>query len=211
MKATGTIGFFKITGETAVAAGIRRIEAVTGRGAEKYLRERVKSLDVLLGMFKVKNGKELLGRVETLLAENGRLSRALEECNREKTGQVKETLLKNAGTVGGVKIISGLPELADAQAMKDLAFQLRNEAGEMAFVGGMLAKGRPQLTVMLADTLVQKGLDAREIIRAVAPLIKGGGGGQPFYATAGGKEPGGLEEAVKKAVSLIREKLGNNQ
>ena len=200
VQATGEIGLFLITGETAVAAGIRRIEARTGRKAETFVREQRKTLDQLLDTFKVKNGKELLTRVEALREENNKLSRSLEECNRQKTGNVKETLLKDAETVGGVKIIHGLPELPDAKAMKDLAFQLRNEAGEMAFVGGLITKGKPQITVMLADSLVQKGLDAREIIRAVAPLIKGGGGGQPFFATAGGKDPAGLEEAVSKAL-----------
>ena len=207
VQATGEIGLFLITGETAVAAGIRRIEARTGRKAETFVREQRKTLDQLLDTFKVKNGKELLTRVEALREENNKLSRSLEECNRQKTGNVKETLLKDAETVGGVKIIHGLPELPDAKAMKDLAFQLRNEAGEMAFVGGLITKGKPQITVMLADSLVQKGLDAREIIRAVAPLIKGGGGGQPFFATAGGKDPAGLEEAVSKAVEMIRERV----
>ncbi len=207
VKATGDIGFFKITGETAVAAGIRRIEAVTGRKAEMYVREKVKALDSLLGLFKVKNGKELHSRIDGLLEENARLLRQLETCNQEKTGRVKEDLLEKAETVRDVKILRGLLELPDAKAMKDLAFQLRNEAGEMAFVGGMTAKGKPQVTVMLADSLVRKGLDARTIIRAVAPEIKGGGGGQPFYATAGGKDPEGLERALDKAVELIREFL----
>ncbi len=207
VKATGAIGFFKITGETAVAAGIRRIEAVTGRKAEMYVREKVKALDSLLGLFKVKNGKELRSRIDGLMEENAKLLRQLETCNQEKTGRVKEDLLERAETVEGVKIIRGLLELPDAKAMKDLAFQLRNEAGEMAFVGGMTAKGKPQITVMLADSLVQKGLDARTVIREVAPEIKGGGGGQPFYATAGGKDPNGLERALDKAVELIREFL----
>ena len=207
VQATGGIGLFIITAETAVAAGIRRIEALTGRRAEAYVREQRKTMEQLLGSFKVKDGKELLTRIELLREENGRLSRALETCNREKTDNVKESLMRDAEITGGVKIIHGLPELPDARAMKDLAFQLRNEAGEMAFVGGMLSKGRPQITVMLADSLVRKGLDAREIIRAVAPLIRGGGGGQPFYATAGGKEPGGLAEAVNKAVEMIKEEV----
>ncbi len=205
VKATGEIGFFKIPGETAVAAGIRRIEAVTGRKAETWVRERVKTLTTLLGMFRVKNGKELLGRIEGLREENAQLADQLDACNREKTDRVKEELLEKAERIAGVKIISGLLSLSDAKALKDLAFRLRNEEEEMAFVAGLLVKGKPQITVMLSDSLVQKGLDARKIIRDVAPEIKGGGGGQPFYATAGGKDADGLSRAIDKAVRRVKE------
>ncbi len=207
VPATGSIGFFKITAETAVAAGIRRIEAVTGRKAEAWVRERVRPLDTLITFFKARSAGEVVERVETLLETNNRLQRSLDDCNRQKAGQVKEQLLQKAETVNGIRLLGGVLDLSDAKTMKDLAFQLRNEEGDMAFVGGMIAKEKPQITVMLADSLVQKGLDAREIIRAVAPIIRGGGGGQPFYATAGGKETGRLEEAVLKAMEMIREKI----
>ncbi len=206
VEATGSIGLFLITTETAVAAGVRRIEAVTGRRAEQLVYERSRTLDELKEILKV--NKKITTRVKELLEENKRAAAGLEECRRERLGQIKEQLLAGAEKRGQALLVHGVIDLPDPKMMRDLAFRMKNEVPGLVLVAGTGTGGKPLVAVMIAEAVMkEKDLDAREIIRAVAPEIQGGGGGQPFYATAGGKNPDGLEQVVRKAVELIREKL----
>ncbi len=206
VHATGEIGLFLIVSESAVAAGIRRIEAVSGEKAEKMAREKIRVVNELKALLKVK--EDVINRVRELMEENRLAATRLEACNREKLGVIKKELLAdNTEDIGDIKLVSGILNIS-SKMMKDLAFMMRNEVPGLAFVAGSVADGKPLLTVMLDDRLVEeKGLDARQIIREAAVEIQGGGGGQAFYATAGGKNPKGLKQAVEKAVARIKEKV----
>ena len=207
VESTGRIGLFLIVSENAVAAGIRRIEAVTGRKAEELVFERSRLLDELKSLLKV--NKDIPARVKELLEENKRAAAGLEECNRERLVQVKDKLLAAGETMGDVYLVHGIVDIPSSKLMRDLAFRMKNEVPGLVMVAGAVFDGKPILAVMIADEIVrEKELDAREIIQIVASEIHGGGGGQPFYATAGGKNPRGLEKAINTAVNLVKIKLG---
>jgi len=207
VESTGRIGLFLIVSESAVAAGIRRIEAVTGRKAEELVYERSRLLEELKSLLKV--NKDIPARVKELLEENKKAAADLEECNRERLVQVKNKLLAAGETMGDVHLVHGIVELPSSKMMRDLAFRMKNEVPGLVMVAGAVFDGKPILAVMIADEIVrEKELDAREIIQIVASEIHGGGGGQPFYATAGGKNPQGLEKAINTAINLIKVKLG---
>jgi alanyl-tRNA synthetase len=210
VKATGEIGFFQILSESSVAAGVRRIEAVVADSAEMFINGQSDILKELSLMFK--NQTNVRKSVEQLINENTVLSKQLEGIKQSLMQIEKRALVDGAVSVNGVALINAVLKPILVGNMKDLAFQLRTDASDdlVAVIGGE-SDGKVQLAVVLTDGLVTKGLNAVEIIRAVASEIQGGGGGQPFLATAGGKKPEGLEKAMQKAVSLIKEKIALEQ
>jgi len=202
VKATGQIGYFKIIAESAVAAGVRRIEAITGIAAQTYINEQnqlIHSLKELL-----KNPKDIAKSVESLLEENNRLKKEIEKSVLEKSFGLKTELAEQAEQINGVNFIAKKVDLPNADAVKNLAYQVKDLLPNLFMVLATEIDGKPGLTVMIAENLVkEKGLNAGNIVRELAKEIQGGGGGQPFFATAGGKNASGLDRALEKAKSFI--------
>jgi len=202
VKATGQIGLFKIVSESAIAAGIRRIEAVTAARAEKYVKDQIKTLNSIRET--VKGSKDILGSVKNLMKENSELNKKIEAFSRESLKILKTNLKSRILLEKGINIISGEVEIDNAGMLKDLSFQLKNEVENLFLVLGANIDGKPLLSVMISENLVaEKGFNAGQIVRAAGKEIKGGGGGQPFYATAGGKDISGLQAAIEKALSYL--------
>jgi alanyl-tRNA synthetase len=202
VAATGQIGLFKIVSESAIAAGVRRIEAITGRRAEKYVNDQLKTLDSIRET--VKGSKDIMGSVMNLLKENTELSKKIEAFSRERLKILKTNLKSKVLLENGVNIIAEKVDIDNAGMVKDLAFQLKGEIDNLYLVLGAEINGKPNLTVMISDELVEeKELNAGQIVREAGKEIKGGGGGQPFYATAGGKDPSGIPAAIEKALSFL--------
>ena len=198
VSATGKIGMVKIISESSVAAGVRRIEAVTGAKVEEMLDSIQDTLNDLKALFN--NAPDLKVAIRKYIDENAGLKKQMEEFMKEKEADVKARLLNNAKEVHGVKVIKAvLPMPADT--VKNIAFQLKGQVPENLFVAiGSVFENKPMLTVMISDDLVKSGLNAGQLVREAAKLIQGGGGGQPHFATAGGKNIDGLSAAVDKII-----------
>ncbi|MFT7232264.1 MAG: alanyl-tRNA synthetase, partial [Cyclobacteriaceae bacterium] len=206
VKATGTIGQFKILSESSVAAGVRRIEAITADKAEAYFNEEL----ALLGEIKelLKSPSDPLKAIQSLLAEKSQLQKDLDAVNQEKTKGLKKELLLSASQLRDCQLIVSQVELPNAEVLKQLSFELKNEISGLILILAANLDGKPMLSVMIDESIVQsKGLDASSLVREMAREIKGGGGGQPFYATAGGKEIEGLAKALEVAKNIVEEKL----
>ncbi|MDX8338503.1 alanine--tRNA ligase [Draconibacterium sp. IB214405] len=203
VAATGQIGMLKIVSESAIAAGVRRIEAITADRAETYIKEQ---LDILKNIQEViKGSKDILGSVTTLLQQNSDLSKQIDIFQQENLKITKANLKSKILNESGVNIIAHKITIANAALVKDLAFQLKGEVDDLFLVIGADIDGKPNLTVMISDNIVaDKGLNAGQIVREAGKEIKGGGGGQPFYATAGGKDVSGLQAAIEKALSFLQ-------
>ena len=202
VPATGQIGYFKIISESAVAAGVRRIEAITAFKAEQFISEQNQLVNTLKEL--LKNPKDIAKSVESLLEENSRLNKEIEKSFSEKASGLKNELKAKVQQINGINFIAEIVDLPNADAVKNLAFQLKDIVDNLFLVIGASFDGKPNLTVMLSENLVkEKGLNAGNIIRELAKEIQGGGGGQPFYATAGGKNPDGLKSALAKAKDYI--------
>ena len=200
VSATGKIGMVKILSESSVAAGVRRIEAITGAKVEDMLDSIQDTLNDLKALFN--NAPDLNAAIKKYIEENAGLKKQVEEFMKEKEAEVKAKLLNNAKDIHGVTVIKAtLPMPADT--IKNIAFQLKGQVTENLFVViGSVFENKPMLTVMLSDDQVKNGLNAGQLVREAAKLIQGGGGGQPHFATAGGKNPDGLSAAVDKIVEL---------
>lgn len=200
VSATGNIGLFKITSESAIAAGVRRIEALTGEGAEQFVHEQIGLLRSIKEL--VKNSNDPLRIIQQMQEENARLAKEIEGLNREKAGSLKGSLQESAQTVSGVHWIKHSANL-DAQVVKDLIFELKKSANTVVAIAAVDGD-KVTLSIGISDDLVkEKGLNAGAIIREAAQAIKGGGGGQPFYATAGGKDASGVERAFEIVASKL--------
>jgi len=201
VAATGRIGLFRILSESAIAAGIRRIEAVTGAQAEEYMDQMLDTVKEARQLFN--NTPALVEAVRKTLHENEELRKQMDAFMSEKEQQIAASLLGRADNAGDMKLIVWESDMP-AERVKNIAFQLKNTPGPLAFVAGSLTDQKPTLTVMLSQELVDRGLHAGNIAREAAKTMQGGGGGQPFLATAGGKQPEHLSAAIIKAVELIR-------
>jgi alanyl-tRNA synthetase len=199
---TGTIGPFRIVSESALAAGIRRIEAITSVEAERMINEKLAKLEAI-GVL-LKNPADVVAAVEKLVEQNTALNKEVEKAIREKVKSLVASIPSKAkANAKGVKVLVEQLEL-DAQGMKDLGFALRDQHPDLALVAGSVIDGKPVLAVSLGkEALAAMGIKAVDIIKQISPAIKGGGGGQPDFATAGGKEPGGMAEALNKAAELL--------
>ncbi len=199
---TGHIGLVKVTSEGAVAAGIRRIEALSGVGAELYVAEQEQLLSELKELLKAP--KDLVGAVKTLQDNSTRLGKELEKLNKEKALLLKDELMKTVKTTpNGVQLVSQRVDLP-AESIKDISFALKAQYQNLVLVLGAASEGKALISVMVSDDLVSAGkFNANTLIKELSKEIKGGGGGQPFYATAGGKEPEGLDRALEKINELV--------
>ena len=201
-SSTGCIGMMRIVSESSVAAGVRRIEAITGKAVEEALDKTQDLINELRALFN--NAPDLVSTVQKAIADNKELQAQVDEFKAKAVAQFKKDLIEKATeTDSGVKIIAGVLPL-DAQGAKDIAFQLRAQyTTNLAVVIGGMAGNKPNLTVALTDDLVQAGKNAAQMVREAGKLIQGGGGGQAHFATAGGKNPDGLKSAVDKIVESI--------
>ena len=203
VPATGCIGMFRIVSESSVAAGVRRIEAVTGEQVELAIDKMQDTMSELRALFH--NVPDLLAAIRRSIEENAGLKKQIEGYMKEKQADLKARLLQDVKELpGGVRLVRLIAPLP-AQMVKDLAFQVCQEVGEEAcFVAGTYDQGKPLLTVMLGKKLIADGLHAGNLVRQAARLIQGGGGGAPHFATAGGKNPDGLKNAVDEIVAQLK-------
>ncbi|WP_183558166.1 alanine--tRNA ligase [Mucilaginibacter sp. SP1R1] len=202
VQATGQIGFFKIIAESAVAAGVRRIEAITGVAAEVYINNQSLLVNQLKDL--LKNPKDLSKSVESLLDENSRLKKEIDKAILEKSSGLKNELAEKAEAINGLNFIAQKVALPNAEAVKNLAYQLKDIVPNLFLVLAADFDGKPSITVMIAENLVkEKGLHAGNIVKELAKEVKGGGGGQPFFATAGGSDVSGLDNVLTKAKSFV--------
>ena len=201
VTSTGQIGLFKITTETAVAAGIRRIEAITSVVAENFYKERSETLGQIA--LQLKNPKDLVKAVVDLQTKNSDLQKEIEYLQKERAQAVKQELKSKIMEINGVHFLGETVSM-DAGSVKDILFQLKGEYPTFLGVIGSDQGEKCALSIILTDDLIQnQGLNAGTLIKETAALIQGGGGGQPFFATAGGKNPAGL----KQAIDLVKGKL----
>lgn len=205
VAATGQIGFFKILSESSVSAGVRRIEAITADKAEEYINNTYRNLNEMVKI--LKSNKNLLESVRALVEENEELKKETEKFAKESLRLFKERLKNESRMYRDIRVIIA-PVIAEPAQIKDVAFQLKGEYDRLVFIAGGVIAGKPHLTIMFSNNLVDEfGLNAGQIVREAAQEIKGGGGGQPFFATAGGSDPEGIEKAIKKAEKLVMYKL----
>ena len=202
VKNTGQIGLFKIISESAISAGVRRIEAITAGKAEEYVNNQIEELEKIRQL--INSPKNPAQSIRKLLEENNKLAKELEGYAREKQKAVKEKLKKEAIKAHEATIILGQIEIESTDLMRDLAFQLKSEIPDLFLVIGAEINDKPNLMVMISEKIMKgKNLNAVDIIREAAKEIQGGGGGQPFFATAGGKNSKGIGKAIEKALSFI--------
>lgn len=201
--ATGELGIFKIKSESAVAAGVRRIEALSGATAEAYIDEQLNQLAAVREA--LKNPKEIIKSVENLFAENNELKKKVESLEAKQIQILKQELLSKSETINGITFIGAVTELSSADALKKLCFELKNDFATYLVVLTAQTDGKANVAVMLSENLVnEKGLEAPKIIKEhIAGLIKGGGGGQKTLATAGGQDASNLVQVVEKVKSLL--------
>ncbi|MBV6656021.1 MAG: alanine--tRNA ligase, partial [Mameliella sp.] len=200
--ATGEIGVFKILSESAVAAGVRRIEAVTADHAATFIQKELDALNNVRQL--LKNPKDVAKSVSSLQEENKTLRKEVERLRAEQANALKGGLKETVEAINGVNFLSAKLPLDDANAIKTLAYQLEEELGNAFIIFGAEVKGKPQLTIVVSKGLTEShGLHAGNMIRELAKAIKGGGGGQPFFASAGGKDASGLAQALANAKNMI--------
>ncbi len=203
VPSTGQIGSFIITSESAISAGVRRIEAITADRAEEFVKKHMDELAEVKAV--LNNTQNLKKSVEDLVAQNSRLQKQIEEFERKAASGIKQELKNKIQVINGVNVIAEVIQLDSAQAVKDLAFQLKGEVENLFLALGSAIGGKPSISVMIAENLVaEKGMNAGAVVREAAKEMQGGGGGQAFYATAGGKDLSGLAAAVEKAKSFVK-------
>lgn len=202
-SATGKIGMFKIVSESSVAAGVRRIEAKTGRECEELMYNLEDAIKAIKALFN--NAKDLQGVISKYIDEHDTMKKEIEQFHAQAVERTKDSLIQKIREVNGVKVITAVLPM-DAAAAKDLVFKIRQAVPErLLCVIGTVYADKPMLSVMLSDDMVKDhSLNAGQMVREAAKLIQGGGGGQPHYATAGGKNADGLSAAVDKVVELAK-------
>ena len=199
VSSTGEIGLFKILSEGSISSGIRRIEAITGLEAFNYLNKKEELVTELSTIVK---SQDLIKGVHQLINDNKELEKRLKSFKQANSANLTQDLLKETVDIGGVRFIAQEVDM-DAQELKTISFSLRKEEN-LALVLGAKSGDKALLSVMLTDDLVEKGLDASVIIREIAKEINGGGGGQPFFATAGGSKPSGISKALLQSREFIQ-------
>ncbi|MDP4240214.1 MAG: alanine--tRNA ligase-related protein, partial [Bacteroidota bacterium] len=201
VKATGQIGLFKIVSEGAIAAGIRRIEAVTAVGAEEYVLDQERLLNDIKAL--VKPSFDPIKAIQQLIDQNKAYQREIEKMNSEKADMIAQGLINDIHRIGDINFITVEVDL-DVATIKELAFKLKGTVQNLFAVLANRSEGKANLSVILSDNLItEKKLNASVIVRELAKEIQGGGGGQPTFATAGGKNPEGITAALLKARSFL--------
>jgi len=202
-RSTGEIGFFKITKESAIAAGIRRIEGITGIKAQEYIFDQVDQLRKISEITGTTG--ELIPAIEKLVAENQNLTKQIESISLEKLSSLRTELIGKIETIGDIRYLSCMVQVDKAGLLRDLAFQVKGDMENLFLVLGTEIDGKANLAVMISNKLVEtKGLNASNIIREISKEIEGGGGGQAFFATAGGKKPEGLKKALERVREFLK-------
>jgi len=202
VPATGHIGLFKIISESSVAAGVRRIEAITAEGAEQYVRGELKVLDQVRAL--LKNSKDIVASTKNLLEEKHALEKKLEVFQQEQTNQLKNQLATKAVKNNGYSLIIEKVTVANVESLKNIAYGLRNQFDDLLLILAADVESKPQVTVMIGEKLaLTNKYHAGNLVKELAKEIDGGGGGQPFFATAGGKNLNGLNAVLEKARKLI--------
>lgn len=197
VERTGQIGLFKITSESAIAAGVRRIEAVTADAAESYVNDQLSELEEIKML--LKNPQDLKKSIEDLMSENKNLAKEKEQLLSSQAGNMKTDLIKDAIQIKDLQIVKKVLSGLDNKTAKNLAYSIINESDVDVVLFGLEANGKPQLMLAIKEDKVKSNdLHAGNIVRELAKNIKGGGGGQPFFATAGGSDTNGLSEAINK-------------
>jgi alanyl-tRNA synthetase len=203
VEATGSIGIVKIISEGAIAAGIRRIEAVTASKAEEYINERLKTVDEISTL--LKSTGSITESVEKLLAENNSIKKNIEKFQVQSTTNRLKELAGKAVRINNIRFVSGQIETDSAEVLKNVAYQLRISSDNTVMVVGSENDGKASILVTVSDDLIkQRNISAVAIIREISGEINGGGGGQPFLATAGGKNPEGIQHALAKAAEFLQ-------
>ena len=203
VEATGSIGIVKIVSEGAIAAGIRRIEAVTALKAEEYINERLKTIDVIAAL--LNSPGSITESVEKLLAENNLLKKSIEKFQVQSATLKLKELVDKAVIINNIRFVSGQIETDSANVLKNIANQIRASSGNTVMVIGSEIGGKASILVTVSDNLVkERNINAVEIIEEISGEINGDGGGQPFMATAGGKNPKGIEQAIEKASQFLQ-------
>jgi len=202
VAATGNIGLFKIISEGSTAAGVRRIEAITADEAEKFVNKQQNLVEEIKELLKAP--KDVKAALSALIDQKNKLEKALDQAKAAQAKDIKKDLIASAESKNGVNKIIQKVSLPGGDVLKQLAFDLRKEVDNLFMVLAADVEGKPQIAVAISDNLVkEKSLNAGNIIRGLARNIKGGGGGQPFFATAGGKDLDGLNKVVEEAQKLI--------
>lgn len=200
---TGSIGVIKITSENGIAAGIRRIEAVTAEKAEEYINEKIEAADEVAAL--LKSTGNIRESVERMLAENAQLRKTIEKLEAGSAMAIIKDLEDKAIEINGIRFISGIIQTGSADMLKSIAHQIRSSSDNAILVIGASVGEKANIFAMVSDSLLKSGnLNAVAIIKEIAGEINGGGGGQPFLASAGGKNPSGLPAALSKAAEYIK-------
>jgi len=204
VDSTGSIGIIKIVSEGAIAAGVRRLEAVTAAKAEEYINERLRSVEEVALL--LKSTGSLTDSVEKLLNENSLLKKSIEKYQTQAIAIRLAELEAKAIYINNIRFICGLVDTESADILKNIAYQIRTSSTDTVLVLGSATVDKANLLVMVTDNLVKdRNINAVSIIKEISSEINGGGGGQPFLATAGGKKPEGLVSAFEKAAAFLKE------
>ena len=203
LERTGQIGIFRVVGESSVGTGVRRIEAVTGRGGEEWIGQQLRQLDEAAALLRAAPA-ELPQRIEALLLQAEEARRSLRAGQREASRQEADTLLDDVRDVGGVQVLAVRSDASDAQALREMGDRLRDKVGSGVVVLGSVFNGRPGLLAMVTPDLVERGFDAGAIVNEAAKVMGGGGGGQPRLAQAGGRDASRLGEALAAVADIVQ-------
>ena len=202
VPSTGQIGYFKIVSEGAVAAGIRRVEAITSVKAEEFFDEQSKLIEQIKTT--LKSPKDILKSLNSLMEENHHLQKQIQSLYKEKAAAFKKEIISKIEKKGDINFVVHQIHFDSAEEIKNMLFELRNEVPRFFCVLVAVTLGKPNISVIINDDLVKtKNLDAGKIVRELAKEINGGGGGQPFYAQAGGSKQEGLRLVIEKAGKLL--------
>jgi alanyl-tRNA synthetase len=204
VESTGSIGIVKIVSEGAIAAGVRRIEALTASKAMEYINARLDIVDDIAAL--LKSTGSITGSVEKLMAENTSLKKTVEKFQAQSASVMLKDLVENAVTINNIRFVSGQIETDSSDVLKTIAYQIRNSSENTVLIIGSETGGKANILVLVSDNLVkERNISAVAIIKEIAGEINGGGGGQPFLATAGGKKPEGIPLALVKAARFLKE------
>ena len=199
---TGEIGWFKLVSESSVAAGVRRIEALTGSGAQKYIDEQLSAIESVSSL--LNNPTDIPKAVSALILERDLLAKKVEKADLERKNELKKELMANSKSEGGISKLVAKVSVGSPEILRQLCFEIREEIAPLFMVLAADIEGKPQLAVMLSEDLISsKNLNASQIARELGKEIKGGGGGQPFFATAGGQDISGLDRVLEKANAIL--------
>ncbi|MBP5589554.1 MAG: alanine--tRNA ligase, partial [Bacteroidales bacterium] len=204
---TATIGMIKITSEGAIATGIRRIEAITANKVEEYVNGKIDTLDEINAL--MKNPSNITDSLNRLIEENNAMKKTIEKFEAKKAADIFDKLYSNAKDLNGIHFVKAIIKADSAETLKSVAFEARKNSEDTILVLGADINGRASIFAMVSDALVKakKCPDAVAIIKEISKEINGGGGGQPFLASAGGKNVAGLQSALDKAEKFIKENL----